>query len=281
MLMIEGAADHFVARIGGMDALSPARVRGHTTRTYPGRPRPNMRFSAPAASATSTACRPAVRERSPSPITRFQREMSASIVGTQSTKGLALAVRSGRQGIADLDRAVGHDDTVDQQFQKRTLVLEVRDSQALLYAPAERLDMPGELGRHVVLLGVACKLLLLAIQPDQPGLDLAPPTLVFAKRDNTAQVCRREPIALLDDTGSTAPQSGTTGLQLLGQPMPTTGSLPRVCDHPRMLQDLAQVTPDKILKRARRDVSRLATLSRDKSAHQHLRAAEIIVVPRS
>src|SRR5919205_2001022 len=238
-----------------------------------------MRLSTWTATSISVARRSSVRERSPSPITRLYRLIAVSIVGTQSTKGLALAVRSGRQGIADLDRAVGHDHTVDQQFQKRTLVLEVRDSQALLYAPAERLDMPGELGRRVMLLGVACKLLLLAIQPDQPGLDLAPPTLVFAKRDNAAQVCLREPIELLDETGSTAPQSGTTGLQLLGQPMPTTGSLHRVCDHLRMPQDLAQVTPDKILKRARRDVSRLATLSRDKSAHQRLRAAEIIVVP--
>src|SRR5919199_3738990 len=108
--------------------------------------------------------------------------MSASIVGTQSTKGLALAVRSGRQGIADLDRAVGHDNTVHQQFQERTLALEVRDSQALLHAPAERLDRPGELGRRAVLLGIARKLLLLAIQPDQPGFDLAPSALVFAKR---------------------------------------------------------------------------------------------------
>jgi hypothetical protein len=46
---------HLVARIGGVDALSPARVRGYTMRTYSGRPSSNMRFSAPAASATSRA----------------------------------------------------------------------------------------------------------------------------------------------------------------------------------------------------------------------------------
>ena len=37
-----------------------------------------MRFKTPAAMATSAAWRPSVRERSPSPITRFQRETSAS-----------------------------------------------------------------------------------------------------------------------------------------------------------------------------------------------------------
>src|SRR3712207_2551372 len=182
--------------------------------------------------------------------------MSASIVGTQSTKGLALAIGAGRQGIADLDRAVGHDDTIHQQFQERTLVLEVRDGQALLHAPAERLDMPRQLGRRAVLLGIARKLLLLAIEPGQSCLDLAPPTLIFGKRDDAAQVGLREPIELLHESGPSAPQSGTTGLQLLGQPKSAAGSFHRACDHLRMLQDLAKVTPNKILKRARRDVSR-------------------------
>ena len=40
---------HFVARIGSVEALSPARVWGHTTRTCSRRPSSNMRFSAPAA----------------------------------------------------------------------------------------------------------------------------------------------------------------------------------------------------------------------------------------
>jgi len=46
-----------------------------------------------------------------------------------------------------------------------------------------------------------------------------------------------------------------------------------------MLQDLAKVMPNKILKLARRDVSRVATLPRDESTHQRLRAAQIVVVP--
>ena len=53
----EGLAMHhdLVARIGGVDALSPTRVSGHARRTYSGRPRSSMRFSTPTAMATSVA----------------------------------------------------------------------------------------------------------------------------------------------------------------------------------------------------------------------------------
>jgi hypothetical protein len=67
-----------VARIGGVGALSPIRVPGYAMRTYSGRPSSSIRFSTSAAIATSVACRPSVCERSPSPMTRFQREISAS-----------------------------------------------------------------------------------------------------------------------------------------------------------------------------------------------------------
>ena len=68
---------HLVAWIGGVGALSPTRVPGHAMRTYSGRPSSSIRFSTSAAMATSVACRPSVWKRSPSPMTRFQREISA------------------------------------------------------------------------------------------------------------------------------------------------------------------------------------------------------------
>src|SRR4051812_39183322 len=67
-----------VAWIGGVGALSPTRVLGYTMRTYSGRPRSSIRFSTSAAIATSLACRPSVWKRSPSPMTRCQREISDS-----------------------------------------------------------------------------------------------------------------------------------------------------------------------------------------------------------
>ena len=51
---------------------------GYVRRTYSGRPRSNMRFSARTATAISVARRASVRERSVSPITRLYRLMSAS-----------------------------------------------------------------------------------------------------------------------------------------------------------------------------------------------------------
>jgi hypothetical protein len=90
-----------------------------------------MRFRASTAIATSVACRPSVRKRSPSPITRFHREMSDSIVCSQSRKRPLLPVRAGRDDVADLDGAVGDDHTVDQQFEQGPLPLEVRHGQAL------------------------------------------------------------------------------------------------------------------------------------------------------
>ncbi len=78
-----GARRQLVARVDGVGAWSPTRVPGHAMRTYSGRPRSSMRFSASAAMATSVARRPSVRERSPSPMTRFQRPISASTKARQ------------------------------------------------------------------------------------------------------------------------------------------------------------------------------------------------------
>src|SRR3954465_3483843 len=67
------AARHLVARVDGVGALSPTRVAGYAVRTYSGRPRSNIRFRTLLVMATSVACRPSVCERSPPPMTRFQR----------------------------------------------------------------------------------------------------------------------------------------------------------------------------------------------------------------
>src|SRR3954465_696881 len=72
------AAAHLVARVDGVGALSPTRVAGYAVRTYSGRPRSNIRFRTLLVMATSVACRPSVCERSPPPMTRFQRAISAS-----------------------------------------------------------------------------------------------------------------------------------------------------------------------------------------------------------
>src|SRR5258707_13614651 len=60
----------FVARIGSRAKSAPAPTV-HGRRTYSGRPSSSMRLSEATAMATSVLCRPSVRERSASPITRL------------------------------------------------------------------------------------------------------------------------------------------------------------------------------------------------------------------
>jgi len=61
---------HFVARIN-IRAQSGPRSDIYVRRTYSGRPSSSIRFSEATAMATSVICRPLVRERSASPITRL------------------------------------------------------------------------------------------------------------------------------------------------------------------------------------------------------------------
>ncbi len=77
------AGNHCVAQFKGRDARCPSLSRFHAVRTYSGRPRSSMRFSAPTAMDTSVARRRSVRERSPSPITRLKRLTSASTSARQ------------------------------------------------------------------------------------------------------------------------------------------------------------------------------------------------------
>jgi len=138
----------------------------------------------------------------------------------------------------------------------------------------------GQLGGLAVTRRIGRKLLFLALKPGQSCFDLTSPTLVFAQRDDAAQVSLRQPIALLPESGPTTSQSGATGLQLLRQPVATAGPFHRCSDHLRVLQNLAEITPDKVLELACRDVPGSATLLRDKGAPLRLGRAHVVVVPR-
>jgi hypothetical protein len=69
-VLARDARTRFVARINSR-AQSAPRSDIYVRRTYSGRPSSSMRFSEAAAMATSVVCRPSVRERSASPITRL------------------------------------------------------------------------------------------------------------------------------------------------------------------------------------------------------------------
>ena len=69
-VLLYDLTSRFVARINSR-ARSAPRSDIYVRRTYSGRPSSSMRFSEAAAMATSVVCRPPVRERSASPITRL------------------------------------------------------------------------------------------------------------------------------------------------------------------------------------------------------------------
>src|SRR5437870_7661699 len=69
-VLLYDLTSRFVARINSR-ARSAPRSDIYVRRTYSGRPSSSMRFSEAAAMATSVVCRPSVRERSASPITRL------------------------------------------------------------------------------------------------------------------------------------------------------------------------------------------------------------------
>jgi hypothetical protein len=123
------------------------------------------------------------------------------------------------------------------------------------------------------------KLLLLALKPGQSGLDLTSPTLVLAQRDDAAQVSLRQTIALLVESGPTPSQRGATGLQFLRQPVAPAGSVHCDGDDLRVLQNLAEITPDKVLQLACRDVPGSAPLWHDKGAPLRLARAHVVIVP--
>src|SRR3712207_378983 len=98
-----------------------------------------MRLSTSAAMAASPCWAGKPRARSFGPMIALYLPTAVSIVRMQPAKRLALAIRTGRDGVADLDLAVGDDDAVDQQLEQRTPPSEVGAGQALAHAPAERL----------------------------------------------------------------------------------------------------------------------------------------------
>src|SRR5687768_6945703 len=71
----------------------------------------------------------ATKRRWPAPTTSTATGTSSKVVLTQMTKPHALAVGVERDGVADLDLAVGDEHSVDQQLHELALLREVRAGQ--------------------------------------------------------------------------------------------------------------------------------------------------------
>ncbi len=187
--------------------------------------------------------------------------MAVSIVRTQSTKRLALAVGAGRDDVADLDGAVSDDHAVNQQFEQRPLLVEVGACQALAYTAAERLGVGCQASRLALAFGIAREFESLPVQRLQPCLGVAAAAFVFGQRHDAGQISVREPLDLLAESRPAAAQVGSARLQLLRQPVAAARPRHRVRDHPRRGDHLAQVAPDQVVQGASWDGACRAALA--------------------
>ena len=119
------------------------------------------------------------------------------IVCSQSTKRVALAFRLDGDRVTDLDGFAGDDHAVDQQFQQRSLAVEVRLLQALPHPPAERRGMARETSGLCPAVGVVREFAFLAIERQQPALGIPPAALVLVQLYHAGKVGLREPLDLL------------------------------------------------------------------------------------
>ena len=114
------------------------------------------------------------------------RLIAVSIVRTQSTKWLALAVGTGRDDVAYLDATVGDDHAINQQFEQRPLLVEVGACQALAHAAAEHLGVGCQASRLALAFGIVREFNLLPVQRVQPCLGVPAAALVFGDMRSTA-----------------------------------------------------------------------------------------------
>ncbi len=138
--------------------------------------------------------------------------MAVSIVRTQSTKRLALAVGTCRDDVADLDGAFSDDHAVNQQFEQRPLLVEVGACQALAHTAAERLGMGCQASRLALAFGITREFESLPVQRLQPCLGVAPASFVFGQGHDAGQIGVREP-----------PGRGAGWLGALAAPAATSG----------------------------------------------------------
>src|SRR4051812_32277544 len=189
-------------------------------------------------------------------VTSYAKRWSVEIVFTQMTKRHPLAGRAERDGVADLDLAVGDQHAVDQQLHELPLAREVGAGQARPNPPAEvggRGRPAGELGPPVHL---RLQLIGLPAQRLEPLLQRLSAALVLGQRDGGEQV-RLGQAFQLPLEGEPAPaRLLAPGLQLLRQPAAAVRARQRLGDRPRLGEQLAQVPPDEIVEPVRRRVAR-------------------------
>ncbi len=108
------------------------------------------------------------------------------------TKMRVLAARGGRDDVADLDGVIGHDHTVDEEFDQLASLLERCLGEPMLDALAEGRD-GGQRLRQVDLVRDTClEVVPLLLVRLSTLVEILPASLIFLQRDDPLQVGGRQ-----------------------------------------------------------------------------------------
>jgi hypothetical protein len=194
-------------------------------------------------------------------VSRWQVE----IVFTQMTKGGAFSRRTGRQDVADLDLAVGDDDTIDQEFDQLSALGKIQVFQGRLDALAEGPDAFRQFGHIDLALRLGIQLAQLLRQTVLGLLHLLSFALEFVAANNLGQIGIQQPRLLALKLGKGILDRLPAGLERLWQPLAPVRPLQFVADQARLGQHLTQILPDERIQGGRRNVAGRTALARGRA----------------
>jgi hypothetical protein len=187
---------------------------------------------------------------------RFQIE----IVFTQMTKKGALAGRTGRDHIADLNCIILDNDPVNEQFNQFSFLLEIRILQPDLDPATEILDRSGQAGEFILPVYLLEKLLFQVFQALTFAIQISSSALVFRQRDDPIQISFGEPVQLGLKSNLSTAQVFASRLQLLREPVTPLRSLQSRGNDFGMGQHLTQIIPDQFIQLVGWDITSQTTM---------------------
>src|SRR4051812_49059140 len=128
------------------------------------------------------------------------------------TKTVGLAGWTGRDHVADLDVAIGDDDTGDQPLDQLPLLLPTGLFEALAHVLAELLHVQPEARDLGLTVRLCLELALLPSEGLVPLLEVAPPTLIFRKAHRARKVGLGQPFDLSLQAGLAVSEGVAAGL---------------------------------------------------------------------
>src|SRR6266540_1305961 len=181
-------------------------------------------------------------------VQRYAARWQVEMVFPQLAKARVRALGCGGQRVADLDLAVGHDHPVDEQLHQQPPLGERGRGQPVPDGPAETLDPVGDSAKLQPLLRDRVQLVLLVGQGGPAALQLPSLALELAQGDDLGQVGVQQPLLLALQLRDGLADGALAGVQLLRQPLPTTGPRQRRGNLGRISQQRGQVSPDQLVQ---------------------------------